>query len=90
SPVGVIRDIVIPEETGLWATTDDEWADAMERVLRAPDRAKRMGAQGRGFIEDRYSVRSALPTLIQAFQDAAKAPAGPETEVAACAASPAS
>lgn len=94
SPVGVVRDIVAPEETGLWAESHREWCDQIERIIRDPGLGARMGAQGRAYIEDRYSVESSLPSLENALLDAAggtSGPVPPDQEAAeACAELPAS
>ncbi|MGI9626904.1 MAG: glycosyltransferase family 4 protein, partial [Longimicrobiales bacterium] len=93
SPVGVLRDIVAPEETGLWAESDEEWCDQIERILRDPNMGARFGAQGRAFIEDRYSVSAGVPVLAEALRDAAglgtAVPSPEPAEAASCAASPA-
>lgn len=91
SPVGVIKDIVVPEETGLWASTDEEWCGAMARMLENPREAALWGSQGRKHVVDRYSVKSVLPRLASALRTAA----GRQDELAAsegsaCAVSPAS
>ena len=100
SPVGVLRDIVVPEETGLWAESDDDWVRTLERLLRTPDQAEAMGRTGRDWITARYSVTSALPDLEAAFRDAAEGREGSgppfydtlershPTEEGLCAASP--
>ena len=71
SPVGVIRDIVVPEETGLWAQTTDEWVDAMTRLLDRPDEASAWGRQGRAHVIERFSIRSVLPDLLDGLRTAA-------------------
>ena len=95
SPVGVLRDIVIPDETGFWAESDEEWCRSLENLLTHPDDGARMGAQGRALVEDRYSLRSGLPILRDALIAAAGTPPAappiaPEPAEAPCAASPAS
>ncbi len=90
SPVGVIRDIVLPEETGLWATSDQEWCDAMKTLLDTPETAARWGAVGRALVVDRYSIRAAIPILVEALRDTAVSGgfrADWETEGSPCAAS---
>ncbi len=56
SPVGVNLEIVSPGENGLLARTDDEWVEALCRLVEdAPYRA-RLGAAGRDTVRERYSV----------------------------------
>lgn len=101
SPVGVLREIVVPDETGLWADSDAEWVHGLETLLRQPAAAARMGGNGRAWIERRYSVSSAIPVLERALQDAARGGCRPlsaveqpgtddaRTQEGPCAASPA-
>lgn len=97
SPVGVLRDIVVPEETGLWADSNAEWVDALSCLLGDPAAAARMGRKGRVWIEDRYSVTSAVALLAGSLEDAAGSGVDlpgyledPRTGEGLCAASPAS
>lgn len=64
SPVGVLKEIVLDGETGVHATTQEEWARALERILKAPETQARFGAAGRERVVSRYSVQSALPNLV--------------------------
>lgn len=65
SPVGVNATITIPGETGFLASTDDEWAAALEPLVRSCDLRERMGRSGRRRCEERYSIRAWLPTLLE-------------------------
>ncbi|MDH3223540.1 MAG: glycosyltransferase family 4 protein [Gemmatimonadota bacterium] len=89
SPVGVLRDVVVPEETGLWAESDPEWVEAMKRILGDPAAIESMGRNARAWIEDRYSLVSALPVLEAGLRDGARCSFGslPVGETP-CAASP--
>jgi len=55
NPVGANLDMVRPGETGLLATTDEEWVAAVRTLSNASLRAE-MGANGRRRVESDYSV----------------------------------
>lgn len=73
SPVGVLEQIVRPDETGLHATTEAEWIDACARLLRDPEARDRMGEEGRRRVQETYSVERAAPLLADALRSAAPA-----------------
>jgi hypothetical protein len=56
SPVGANRDIVENDVTGLFATGDAEWTQAIVRLLTDRERARRLAAAGRGRVEALYSA----------------------------------
>jgi len=60
SAVGGIKEVVVPEETGLLVPPADPkaLADALNRVLRDRAMAKRMGLAGRKRVEDHFSWTS--------------------------------
>ncbi|HLE60790.1 MAG TPA: glycosyltransferase, partial [Thermoanaerobaculaceae bacterium] len=47
SPVGANREVVVPGETGFWATTPAEWRDALLRLGRDLPLRRRQGAAAR-------------------------------------------
>lgn len=55
NPVGATLDMVKPGETGILATTDEEWVAAV-RTLANPSRRAGMGANGRRRVEAKYSI----------------------------------
>ena len=57
SPVGVNREIVSDGVNGYLASTEQEWRDALTRLLGDPDLRCAMGAAGRKTVEDRYSLQ---------------------------------
>lgn len=73
SPVGVLRDIVTPGETGLHASSMSEWVEACAFLLTDPAARTRMGAVGRARVEAEYSVRRVAPTLAEAVGRAVEA-----------------
>lgn len=47
SPVGASRDVVVPGETGLWASTPEDWLVSLRRLAADPGLRRRMGAAAR-------------------------------------------
>ncbi|HWW59931.1 MAG TPA: glycosyltransferase family 4 protein, partial [Thermoanaerobaculia bacterium] len=56
SPVGVCATMGIAGNTHFLATTDDEWLDALRRLVADRALRERMGAAGRAFAEAHYSL----------------------------------
>ena len=77
SPVGVNRDLVVPEETGLWASDLDEWERAIEMLVldkrRGGTKGEEMGLSGRRCVEVRFSLRSEAPRYLAILSDIAGA-----------------
>lgn len=63
SPVGVCATIGIPGETHFTAITDDDWYDALRRLLADAGLRRRMGASGRAFVETHYDIDSQSDVL---------------------------
>jgi len=78
SPVGVLREIVRPGETGLHATDTASWTAACARLLQAPEERARMGREGRERVVRDYSVQAAVETLVETLDEVAR-PAGRAT-----------
>ena len=62
SHVGANVDAV-PPSCGFLARSPDDWLVAFCTLAGDPSLRKRMGAAGRQWVEDHYSLRSALPVL---------------------------
>ncbi len=56
NPVGVQTDIISPGETGLLATTSEEWVNAVHTLANDPHLRRRLGRAGRERVEREYSV----------------------------------
>lgn len=70
APVGVTLDIVERNVNGFLASTAEEWAAALVRLLSDPELRRRLGAAGRRTIEQRYSVQALAPVFTAAIQRA--------------------
>ena len=63
NPVGVHRQMVVQGSTGFLATTPGEWYRAVEQLAADPSLRARMGAAGRRFVEEHYSLAGWAPRL---------------------------
>ena len=63
SPVGANRDVVAEGVSGFHAAGDDQWVEALERLLDDSDLRRRMGAEGRRNVETRYSAEVQTPRV---------------------------
>ena len=63
----------VPTECGLLAETPAEWLAAFRRLAADPELRQRMGTAARHWVEQRYSLCSALPVLSGVIQRAAAA-----------------
>ncbi len=70
SPVGICATLGLPGETHFLATTDDEWLDALRRLLTDAPLRKRMGEAGRTFAEEHHSLERAADLLATACRRA--------------------
>jgi glycosyltransferase involved in cell wall biosynthesis len=70
TPAGVCATMGLPGETHLLASTDDEWLDALRRLLTDPALRARMGRAGRAFAERHYSVEMQADRLADAIRKA--------------------
>jgi glycosyltransferase involved in cell wall biosynthesis len=73
SPTGVCAAMGIPGETHFLAATDDEWLDALRRLIADPALRARMGRAGRAFAERHYSLDMHADALADAIRKAAAA-----------------
>ncbi|HET7452155.1 MAG TPA: glycosyltransferase [Thermoanaerobaculia bacterium] len=68
SPVGVNREITRPGETGLLASSPDEWETSLDRLLSDADLRRRMGAAGRRRVEERYAMPIVGARLVELYR----------------------
>lgn len=69
SPVGVNRDIVEHGVSGLLASTETEWCDAITLLLADAALRERMGKAGREKIEAHYSIQLVGPRIAKHIHD---------------------
>jgi glycosyltransferase involved in cell wall biosynthesis len=63
SPVGVNADIVRHGESGFLAATEEQWAEALARLVAQADLRRRMGSAGRERVQSEFSLQVLAPRL---------------------------
>ncbi len=71
SPVGANNEIVAEGATGSFVGEDRGWGPALERLLRDPELAARLGREGRRRAERLYDYSVAAPRLAELIRAAA-------------------
>jgi glycosyltransferase involved in cell wall biosynthesis len=71
SPVGVCATMGVAGETHFLATSDDEWRDALRRLLADPELRATMGGAGRTFAERHYALEAVASRLAEVIRAAA-------------------
>lgn len=71
SPVGVCATMGIAGDTHFVAVTDDEWLDALRRLVTDGPLRRRMGAAGRAFAEKHYSIDEQADVLASLIRKSA-------------------
>ena len=71
SPVGVNTEIVEHGVNGFLASSDAEWAEALQTLLRDANLRARMGEAGRRKVEREYSLQVWGPRVAQMLRDVA-------------------
>lgn len=69
SPVGICASMGVPGETHFLATTDEEWLDALRRLLTDAELRTRMGRAGRRFAETHDTIDTAADALADVLRD---------------------
>lgn len=72
SPVGIVADIGRPGITHLEARSDEEWFEALSRLLTDAALRDTMGKAGRRYAVEQYSTRQAAATLAGVFRTVAE------------------
>lgn len=70
SPVGVNREIIESGSNGYFASTEDEWFDVLCALVADSDLRRRIAANGRRTIQERYSISRWREPFVQALRRA--------------------
>lgn len=70
SPIGVCATMGVPGRTHFAAVTDDDWLDALRRLVIDAALRKQMSAAGRAFAVENYSVEAQADVLAALIRDA--------------------
>ncbi len=76
SPVGVNPDIISSGDNGLLASTEDQWVEAVSRLVADAPLRRRLGDAGRQTVVERYSGRRWAPRFLEVLEQAASARPG--------------
>ncbi len=71
SPVGANAEVVVDGECGFLARTPEQWRQRLSQLLADPDLRERMGRAGRRRAVEHYSLRAAVPRLVELLEAAA-------------------
>ena len=72
SPVGVNCEIIAPGANGFLAVGEQEWRDALLRLIDDAGLRRTYGAAGRRRVEELYSLQVHAPRLVAALQSLAR------------------
>ena len=64
SPVGLNRDLAIPDKTGLWAVNIDDWTNKISELIDDPKKRMKMGLAGRKLVEKKFSLQAQAPRYL--------------------------
>jgi glycosyltransferase involved in cell wall biosynthesis len=68
SPVRANRDLVVPVQTGLLATTPAEWTAALLQLATNEQLRAELGRGGRKLVEENYCLQRTAPLLATLMQ----------------------
>ena len=69
SPVGAVTSILVPGETGFFATSVDDWISVLGSLAADRERVAKMGLAARKRVETMYSLEVDAPKLVKLFRD---------------------
>jgi glycosyltransferase involved in cell wall biosynthesis len=70
TPVGVTKEIGVENETHFTASGKEEWYEKLEKLLQSTELRKKMGARGREFALDNYTVSQQAHKLASTLREA--------------------
>ena len=73
SPVGVNTEIIEDGVNGFLASTDEEWITKLSQLIESEELRKKLGANGRKTVIERYSVESQKHRYLEFFNELSKA-----------------
>lgn len=65
SPVGANREVVVPGETGFWATTPEEWVQRLSELLENPGLRASLGGNARRRAAALYDLPKLAPRYVE-------------------------
>ncbi|MGC8915552.1 MAG: glycosyltransferase [Thermoanaerobaculum sp.] len=65
SPVGANREVVVPGETGFWATTPAEWVERLSELLENPGLRASLGGNARRRAATLYDLPKLAPRYVE-------------------------
>ena len=70
--IGATLEIIRDGENGFLASSHEEWVQKLSQLLEDAELRRRMGANGRKTVEERYSVSANAHTYLEILQRMAK------------------
>jgi glycosyltransferase involved in cell wall biosynthesis len=67
SPVGVNNEIIIDDENGFLASSEEEWINKLSLLIEDVELRKRIGSTGRKTVIEKYSVEANKQRYVQYF-----------------------
>jgi len=68
SPVGMNAEVLQKGVVGFGASTNSDWIECLDALLKSPDLRSKMGAAGRKVVVENYSVEVLAPQLAKTLQ----------------------
>ena len=67
TPHGATRDMFREGETGLFASSNEEWQRAIASLVRDQELRRRIGTRARALFEETYELGRTVPLLARAL-----------------------